>query len=412
VPTQASQIRHLLPLRGLPEPVLDYIAQQAWSEHAGYGEDLYALDGPKDSVYLISGTVTLTLENGNTRQIEFGTPAANIPLIAPKPDHAVRAVCDGKVELLCLPRDLIASIYTSWWATEQNESGGIELKEDNLEDQIYMNFYQQIQAGDYELPSMPDIAIKIGKAVENPNSSSDDLARIITADPPLATRLIRTANSPAFGGEKPITHCRDAVTRLGYGNTRNLVTSFVLKNLFKTDSPLIQKRMKQLWNHSRRVAAISHVLACMSPGLISDRAILTGLIHDIGAIPILIAASEYPELMADPKKLDSLVKSLKGEVGALILRSWSFPQSDIDAVLHCDEWFRFNEQAADYTDLIIVAQLFSYVGTHEMQNLPPPDLSPAFHKIAGGKLNPLLSISIINEAEKEINAIEELLEGN
>ncbi|MCW8890388.1 MAG: HDOD domain-containing protein [Sedimenticola sp.] len=412
MPITASEISQLLPLRGLPEPVLDYIAQQAWSEQASQGLDLYASDIAPESLYLTEGSVSLVLEDGSTRSVNAGSPEALIPLAAPRPTGAIQALCNSPVELLCIPQDLIASIYTCWWETQQSSNTGIELKEDNLEDQIYMSFYQQIQSGDYELPSMPDIAVKIGKAVENPNSSSDDLARIITADPPLAARLIRTANSPAFGGEKTITDCRDAVTRLGYGNTRNLVTSFVLKNLFQTDSELVQKRMKQLWLHSRRVAAISHVLACMSPGLISDRAILTGLIHDIGVIPILIAASEQPTLLNDPQKLDSLVNALKGEVGALILRSWGFPQSDIDTVLSCDEWFRHNDQPADYTDLVIVAQLFSYVGTPEMRNLPSPDLSPAFHKIAGGKLNPLTSIAIINEAEKEINAIEELLEGH
>lgn len=199
--TQASHIRHLLPLRGLPEPVLDYIAQQAWREQAHDGEDLYALEGLRESVYLSRGKVTIILENGNTRQIEPGTLVANIPLIGPKPDNALRAVCDGTVELLCLPRDLIASIYTSWWATEQKESAGIELKEDNLEDQIYMNFYQQIQAGDYELPSMPDIAMKIAKAAENPHSSSDHLARIITADPPHASYEQRTVQHLA--GKSP-----------------------------------------------------------------------------------------------------------------------------------------------------------------------------------------------------------------
>ncbi|MCW8945568.1 MAG: HDOD domain-containing protein [Sedimenticola sp.] len=412
MPIQTSQISHLLPLRGLPEPVLGYIGEQAWIEQVNQGQDLYAPDATQESIYLIKGTVTLELDNGTTRSVSADTLAANTPLAAPQPTGAIKAVCDTDVELLCIPKDLIASIYASWWENHQSTPSGIELKEDDLEDQIYMDFYQQIQSGDYELPSMPDIAVKIGKAVENPNSSSDDLARIITADPPLAARLIRTANSPAFGGEKNITDCKDAVTRLGYGNTRNLVTSFVLKNLFQTDAILIQKRMKQLWHHSRRVAALSHVLACMSPGLVSDRAILTGLIHDIGAIPILIAAADQPSLLNDPTKLDHLVNALKGEVGALILRSWNFPQSDIDTVLNCDEWFRHNDQPADYTDLVIVAQLFAYVGTPEMRNLPAPDLSPAFHKIAGGKLTPLTSISIINEAEKEINAIEELLEGH
>lgn len=408
---QTSQIRHLIPLRGLPESVIGYISHQAWVESAEAGEDLNAPGVMAASGYLIKGEVSQQLNDGSTRSVTAGSSAANMPLINPVPAGVIRTVCEGPVELLCLPRELVESIYASWWNGKQQPNTGIELKEDDLEDRIYLAFYQQIQAGDYELPSMPDIAVKIGSAVENPDSSSDDLARIISADPPLAARLVRTANSPAFGGASNIIHCRDAVTRLGYGNTRNLVTSFVLKNLFTTDSPLIQQRMKRLWHHSRRVAAISYVLARMSPGLVPDQAMLAGLIHDIGSIPLLIAAADQPELLHDPDKLDRLVSALKSEVGALILRNWNFPQSTIDTALHCDNWFRHTDRPADYSDLVIVAQLFSFVGTQEMRHLPAPDLSPAFHKIAGGKLNPLLSMSIINEAEKEINAIEELLEG-
>jgi HD-like signal output (HDOD) protein len=407
----AAQIRHLIPLRGLPEPVIDYISRQAWLEYTGSGENLHAPEAGEATGYLFKGRVSLRLEDGSTRTLEAGSVATSSPLFNPGPPGVTEARCEGTVELLRLPRDLVESIYASWWNNQQRSDTGIELKEDDLEDRIYMEFYQQIQAGDYELPSMPDIAIKIGSAVENPNSSSEDLARIISADPPLAARLVRTANSPAFGGESRIIHCRDAVTRLGYGNTRNLVTSFVLKNLFTTDSPLIRQHMLQLWRHSRRVAAIAYVLARLSPGLVADQAMLSGLLQNIGAIPLLCAAAKYSELLEDPEKLDRLVDALKPEVGALILRNWNFPQSAIDTVLQGDKWFRHTAQAADYGDLVIVAQLFSYIGTRKMQRLPAPDLSPAFHKIAAGKLNPLLSMSIINEAEKEIHAIEDLLEG-
>lgn len=408
---QVSQIRHLIPLRGLPEPVIGYIGQQAWLERPEPGDNLCAPGTSEAAGYLLQGRVLLRLDDGSTRTVEAGSAAASTPLVNPGPPGVTEAVCQGTVELLRFPRELVESIYASWWNNRQRSDSGIELKEDDLEDRIYMDFYQQIQAGDYELPSMPDIALKISSAVENPNSSSDDLARIISADPALAARLVRTANSPAFGGENRIIHCRDAVTRLGYGNTRNLVTSFVLKNLFTTDSPLLQQRMIQLWRHSRRVAAIAYVLAGLSPGLVADQAMLSGLIHDIGAIPLLGVAAEHPELLHDPQQLDRLVETLKPEVGALILRHWNFPQSAIDTALHCDNWFRHTDRAADYADLVIVAQLLSYVGSRQMQQLPAPDLSPAFHKIAAGRLNPLLSMSIINEAEKEIHAIEELLEG-
>ncbi|OOZ36158.1 hypothetical protein BOW51_08505 [Solemya velesiana gill symbiont] len=153
------------------------------------------------------------------------------------------------------------------------------------------------------------------------------------------------------------------------------------------------------------MAAICYVIAQMSPGLDADRAMLAGLIHDIGAIPILGAAEDYPEM------LDRIIAEQNGEIGAMIMRTWGLSPILVDTAMHSDDWFRGPADTPDYVDLVILAQLLSFVGSPEMQKLPPPDLSPAYHKLVAGRLNPALSLAVLNEAEKEINAIEELLEG-
>lgn len=412
MPVTREQLSQLIPMRGLPGPVLDYLLHQGRCETCRDTRQLSEWMASPDRLYLLRGTLQIRFDNGASRELNAASSAAHSPLPLPGQAGVAELRCVGEIEVVLFPRELIDSIFDSWWNPRLRRGNGIELKEDDLEDRIYMVFYQRIQAGEFELPGMPDIALRIARAVESPDSSSDDLARIITVDPALAARLIRTANSPAFGGESHITHCRDAVTRLGHDNTRNLVTSFVLKHLFSTDQQLIRQRMQRLWLHSRRVAAICHVLARQSGDLVGDQAILTGLIHDIGAIPILMAATEYPELLENGAKLDQLVQGLKGEVGALILRHWNFPQSYVDCVLHCNDWFRDSSKSIDYTDLVILAQLLSHIGTPRMARLPSPDLLPAFHKLAAGNPDPLFSLNVLDQASAEIKAVEQLLEGN
>ncbi|MCW8920715.1 MAG: hypothetical protein OQK68_04485, partial [Sedimenticola sp.] len=95
MPIETSQISQLLPLRGLPEPVLSYIKQLAWIEQANPGDDLYAPDATRDSAYLLKGEVSLQHVNGSIRTIKAGSIEANIPLIAPRPSEAIHALCSG-----------------------------------------------------------------------------------------------------------------------------------------------------------------------------------------------------------------------------------------------------------------------------------------------------------------------------
>ncbi len=412
VSIEPQLISHRFPLRFLPRRVIDYIAAQAWTERRLPGDDLYDDDLNTESVYLVEGCIVLHIGPDISQTITPDSPMAEFPLACPRPTGATRAICQGNVKLIRLPSELVESVSAFFNEQTSGNQGQIELKEDDPGDQIYLDFLNLLNEGDYVLPALPDIAMRITQAVENRDSGVNDIVRIIQTDMSLATRMILTANSPAFGGESRVSSCQEAVVRLGFDHTRSIVVSYAMKNLFQSGSPLLQERMKRLWHHSRRVAAICHVLARMTPSLDPERAMLAALMHDIGYIPLLARISDFPELLEDPDKLDSLLMAHNSDIGALLIRSWGFDQDFIDAALHSDQWFRDTADEPDYADLVIVAQLLSFVGSNEIRKLPPPDLSPAYHKLIEGRLSPALSLSILNEAEKEIRAVEELLEGN
>jgi len=70
--------------------------------------------------------------------------------------------------------------------------------------------------------------------------------------------------------------------------------------------------MQRLWQHSCRVAAISQLLARLTTGLHPVRALLTGLMHDIGVLPVLVHADQFPALFAEPQQLDEVIARLRG----------------------------------------------------------------------------------------------------
>lgn len=136
---------------------------------------------------------------------------------------------------------------------------------------------------------------------------------------------------------------------------------------------------------------------------------LCGLLHDIGALAIIGAVRKKPALAENPELFDRLLSSLKADVGSMVLRQWEFPSFFVQVTLHAEDWMRDVSHNPDYVDLVVVAQLHSYVGTARMRSLPRLDLVPAFHKLALGRLTPRHSIGLLENAKEQIHELRTLL---
>ena len=80
-----------------------------------------------------------------------------------------------------------------------------------------------------ELPSLPEVAVRIRDEAENQNVSASSLAAVIGEDPGLAARIIRVANSPMFRATRPIDDLNMALSRLGVEYAANLATGFAMQ---------------------------------------------------------------------------------------------------------------------------------------------------------------------------------------
>ena len=228
-------------------------------------------------------------------------------------------------------------------------------------------FYNEILAdlenGTLVLPTLPEVALRVRDVVDDPDTTSAKLAAIIVTDPALSTRLLKVSNSALYRGRHPVESVQMAVSRLGLNMVRNLVTSLVMEQMFQATSNRLEKRLHDLWEHSTEVAAISQVIAAKQPGIKADEAMLAGLIHDIGVLPILMKAEESPEILKDSALLDSLIIRLHTRIGAAILRSWKFPESLIAVAAEHENYYRDTGNGPELVDIIQVANLQSYINT-------------------------------------------------
>ncbi len=249
------------------------------------------------------------------------------------------------------------------------------------EEAFYDEVITDLASGKLTLPTLPEVAMEVRNIVNDPNASAADMANIIVTDTALSAKLIKVANSPLFRGQKEIESVQMAVARLGVNLIRNLVTSLMMKQLFNAKSPILAKKMRELWEFNTQIAAISHVLGSTCPTVKSDEAMLAGLIHNIGALPVLMRADEHPELLEDLELLDRLVNRLSSPIGKKILETWLFPQSLIDVAAEYGDFTRNKHPEADMVDVVQVALLQSYMGTDHPYGQIDWDTVPALAKL-------------------------------
>jgi len=178
------------------------------------------------------------------------------------------------------------------------------------QDIFYNNILDDLESGALVLPTLPEVALQVREVVDDPNATAAQLADIIVTDAALSARLLKVANSPLYRGRVPIESIQMAVSRLGLSMVRNLVTSLVMEQMFQATTSRLDKRLRELWEHTTKVAATSQVLASKISGIKTDEAMLAGLIHAIGILPILMKADEDGDLIRDDRKLDQIIDNL------------------------------------------------------------------------------------------------------
>ncbi len=261
-----------------------------------------------------------------------------------------------------------------------------------------------LKSNQLELPVLPQVAVKVSKIVEDPGARAKDLAKAIGADPALSARVIQVANSPLVRGNSKIENLQTALTRMGNSMVRNIVTIFMVRQLFRTENQHLQQRMNTLWNHSAHVAAISQVLATHFSNLKADEAMLAGVLHDIGKLPILSKARKLPYLTENERPLDMVLERLHPALGKAILSAWRFDEEIIIAAAEHENIHR-DSKILDYSDIIVVANIHSHMGKPGAKRIEL-DKVPALKKL---NLDPEASIAVLEEAHNEIVEIQKLL---
>lgn len=275
-----------------------------------------------------------------------------------------------------------------------------------LIEQIRSELLHAIDSDQMVLPTLPEVALQVREAASDPDVDIASLTKVIQNDAALSARIIKVANSPLLRASRAIEDLKMAVSRLGINYTSNLATSLAMQQMFQATSDIIDQRMRDTWTHSTEVAGIAHVLARHYTRLKPDQATLAGIVHKIGVLPILTYAEDNRRLLRDPAALDTLIESLHPMIGRKILETWDFPA---ELVIVPEEHLDFAREVdkPDYADVVMVANLQSYIGTdHPLTQMDWSGIS-AFDRLG---LSPEINTHEVEDLSADMEAAMALLQ--
>ncbi|MDZ7870213.1 MAG: HDOD domain-containing protein [Rheinheimera sp.] len=180
------------------------------------------------------------------------------------------------------------------------------------------------------LPTLPEIAVRVRQAADDPDINLHAMAEVIALDPALAARMLKVANSAFLGRSIKVNTLNQAVTRIGLFQVKNIATAMALEQLFVSQHPQVLEQMAELWRDTIEITCIA--MACLKfyqqkhkhTPLNMDTMTLAALVYQIGALPILTEAEKYPAVFAEPAYLRHAIRDLSPNIGVVILQSWGF----------------------------------------------------------------------------------------
>lgn len=187
------------------------------------------------------------------------------------------------------------------------------------------------------LPTLPSYVFELNTLL---SSSSVDLKRVgkvIRNDPSLSAQVLRLCNSALFSLRRRVLSIEEAAILIGSERLRTLVLTCSIMEF--TGRQLPRGEVQTFWAHSFMSGMLSERIARWMEYTEREQAYLGGLLHDIGALPLLVVAGEEGTLHGETKSGPwggTLLteKDYFGmnhcEVGRWIGQAWNFFPSFID----------------------------------------------------------------------------------
>ena len=197
----------------------------------------------------------------------------------------------------------------------------------------------KLEAGDLELPLLPQVASQVMALTSDPSADAAKLSSLIHQDQALAAHVLRIANSPAYMPRSPVVSLQHAVAMLGI----NLLSEIAFTASLKSGAfqvPGYEDEVKLLWRHSLASGAFAKEVA-RARRVNVESAFLCGLLHEIGKPVVLRTVTNIAreqKIVSDKPLLQLLIEGHHSRVGCIVGEKWGLPKQVIEAIQYYAEY--------------------------------------------------------------------------
>jgi HD-like signal output (HDOD) protein len=265
-----------------------------------------------------------------------------------------------------------------------------------------------------KLPSLPTVYVQINEAINRPNSSAIDIAKVISKDTSLSARLLKIVNSTFYGFPSKIDTLSRAVTIVGTRQLTTLALGMNIMSVFrKIPSDLID--MRSFWEHSLACGICARIIGSYKNIPNIERVFVAGLLHDIGRLILYrYVPIQARNALIKARQDDDLLYSSEHEtlgfdhslIGGLLLKKWKLPVSLENSV----KYHHSPQESKDPLEpaIIHIADLMTNaIGRGSSGERFVPALNPEAWKSL--ELSPNILSSTIKQMERQIEEIIQLL---
>lgn len=191
--------------------------------------------------------------------------------------------------------------------------------------------------GASKLPVLPQVTVRLLKALDSPSGSARDIARIVEAEPALSVRLLKLANSSFYGHRGTIATIDKAVAILGSKTIRSLalvVWTHAMSAQQRTSEEM--SLLAPLLAHGLATGIAARMLVERINLALSEDAFMAGLLHDIGRVALVAEmGSQYRTGIMEPAIHEGIPLHAKEadvlgfdhrELGSALMTEWTLPE--------------------------------------------------------------------------------------
>lgn len=236
----------------------------------------------------------------------------------------------------------------------------------SAESALYIILIEKIKQDALVLPTLPEIALKVRQAADDPETSLARMSDIIAYDPALSLGMLKVANSVAFGRRIKVESVSQAVTRIGLSQIKSIATAMVVEQMFVSENYVISQHMQNSWYKTVNIASVAITLMMLyleknkQCDFSLDTLTLAALIHNIGVLPILTEAESHPEVFANPTFLQQAIAKLSNKIGGEVIKAWGFSEEFTELVINWSD-LTVLPKKAHYLDFIRAGAVYHEV---------------------------------------------------